>query len=810
MYLNKTILISVFTLAMAGCNGVSGDNGDDPFGSGQNTVTNALSVVTKAAECSGDTLNSVTTEQRLCVQATLTGNGQPVSGAVVNFTTPLGELSNPSRLTDSNGVAQVSLSSATLGAGTLQVTQGTLTASTNFEFVAADQADNLLPVLSLGLLLDGQAVSQFASDQAARVRSQLLDGQGQPLAGKIVRFSSELGILSPATALTDEQGIAETNLTANGEAIGAASLMVQYGSDQQLVTQAINFQILAQDAVEQNLRIGHFADGQFIDGQLGFSASTNQNGDIEISAGATLGVLVAVVDANQQLVTSPNTLTLLSNCVQSGKASLDEQVISINGIASATYVDTSCAGAQGAQDNLSATLNVNGQSVQATGSISILPEALGSIQFIDAAPQSIVLQGAGGQGGSSVSTLTFQVNGSLGNPLGQQQVNFALNTQVGGLTLTPDTAITNSQGQVSTRVMAGSVPTAVRVTASAANGLQTQSDLLSVNTGLPEQKSMSLSTELFNPEAGNVDGVTVPITARLADSFNNPVPDGTVVNFTSEGGTIDPSCQTQAGSCRVNWVSSMPRPANGRVTILASAVGHETLIDRNGNNVFDDTDGGALPSQNNHGIGQTTIAQGTTGFIDYSEAWRDDNENKQYDIGEIFLDYNNNGSFDAADGLFNGPQCQASSLCGSAESNNNSLHVRKALRMVMAGSQAYWHVYAGDPRQGGSLAYSNDPTAGAPNSLTIAAGTSADLYLLFSDQQGQVMPNQTTLQKGANIGGQILFTVPNAVDFAGGASGHVVKLETLDNSGGTLGEREFNYVIVTPANNTTAVQFSVN
>jgi hypothetical protein len=76
-----------------------------------------------------------------------------------------------------------------------------------------------------------------------------------------------------------------------------------------------------------------------------------------------------------------------------------------------------------------------------------------------------VLQGTGGQNSQTVSTLVFQVNGVLGNPLAQQNVTFSLNTQTGGLSLSPASGITNSQGQVSARVTSSNVPTSVRVTA---------------------------------------------------------------------------------------------------------------------------------------------------------------------------------------------------------------------------------------------------------------------------------------------------------------------------------------------------------
>ena len=136
----------------------------------------------------------------------------------------------------------------------------------------------------------------------------------------------------------------------------------------------------------------------------------------------------------------------------------------------------------------------------AQATISIAGESLGSIEFMSAEPETIVLRGTGGQGNQETSTLTFQVKSALGNPLAQQDVEFVLDTTAGGITVSPAIGVTNSQGIVTTKVTAGSVPTAVRVTAKASSedgtDIQTQSDLLSINTGLPEQRSFTLSTEV--------------------------------------------------------------------------------------------------------------------------------------------------------------------------------------------------------------------------------------------------------------------------------------------------------------------------
>jgi hypothetical protein len=69
------------------------------------------------------------------------------------------------------------------------------------------------------------------------------------------------------------------------------------------------------------------------------------------------------------------------------------------------------------------------------------------------------------------------------------------------------------------------------------------------------------------------------------------VPAGTSINFVSEGGQIEAIRQTALSNglarATANFVSSSPRPVDGRITITAYALGEESFIDLNGNNQYD-------------------------------------------------------------------------------------------------------------------------------------------------------------------------------------------------------------------------------
>tara|TARA_R110000744_G_scaffold647_2_gene2519 strand:- start:10600 stop:13008 length:2409 start_codon:yes stop_codon:yes gene_type:complete len=756
------VWLALLTLTSCG-GGVSGENGDDPFGSGNDsgseTSSYTLALATFDEQCVTAT-QSFTSGQVACVQATLTQNGSPVQGEIVTFTGTLGALSGTTKLTNNQGIAQVSITSdnTEVGAAVLGASYNDASAEENYEYLSIDTASGQSAAVSIALLNNGQGVNRFQAGTDVQLQTQILDADDTPIAGIIVTFNAQRGTLNTDSALTDNNGVAQVTLTAVDSDIGAGvATAIAVVNDIDLAS-SLNYEVQAAGAIsEQMIRLGYFdEDGVFIENQLAVS-TRNTAGDVEISAGGTLGIAIALVDENDQRILTQTPITFSSNCVADGFATIDTLVNTINGVASATFEDQSCAGGDGNTDSIVASVVVNNATLSVSQTISIQAESIGSLAFVSADPSSLVLRGTGGQNSSSVSTLVFQVNGALGNPLAQQDVTFSLNTQTGGLTLSSTSGLTNSQGQVSTRVTAGDVPTSVRVTAEvvteSGDTIITQSDLLSVNTGLPDQNSITLSADNLNPEALDIDEQQVNLVVRLADTFNNPVPDGTAVNFTTEGGSIDGSCTTVSGACAVTWVSANPDVPDHRVTILATAIGHETLFDSNGNNIYDDGDGPGFNDGTDNGL--STSLYGQTGFVDIGEAWRDDNEDGDRDTGEIFLDYNANGSFDSEDSLFNGPQCTGIG-CGMDEAN--TMHVRRALVLVTSSSAAQIDILDNSASIVASNYQATNPTSAIPRDTT------QSFTLVFADTARQPISSDSTIVVSSSAGqlnGQTNLTMPS-------------------------------------------------
>ncbi|MEL7536842.1 MAG: hypothetical protein AAFZ58_07775 [Pseudomonadota bacterium] len=419
--------------------------------------------------------------------------------------------------------------------------------------------------------------------------------------------------------------------------------------------------------VNDTITIGSGSGATFIPGVVEVSQTM-------LPAGGSASITVTFVDGTNTLVSDSIMVTFTSTCAAGGLANIVESsVTTTTGSATATYSATGCSG----DDEIVATANVSGAALRATNTVNVMPAAVGSINFISADPTNIGLQGTGGAGRQETSTVRFRVVDATGGPVPDTDVAFTLNTPVGGIVLQPTNAVSDAQGFVQTVISAGTVATPVRITATVVGSapvIATQSDQLTITTGIPDNDSVSLSTECVNIEGWNFDGETTETTIRLSDRFNNPVPDGTAVTFTSEGAQIGGSCVTQTtqsnggGVCSVDLVSQSPRPSDGRVTILASTIGEESFTDLDGNGRFNGTD---IPQN----IG---------------EPFQDENEDGIYQITEPFRDFNQNGLRDDANQAFyagfNGLLCDA--VGGAVCSVNETLFVSDQIVVVLSASTA--------------------------------------------------------------------------------------------------------------------------
>lgn len=397
----------------------------------------------------------------------------------------------------------------------------------------------------------------------------------------IVNFSASLGQFDPASgSVLARDGEARITLEA-GTTAGAGEVTASATIDNNNVTSdPVAFEILAFEEVEEDLQLGICTGGDddldctssgttFVGGQLITTLDTVPGEPLDgIAAQGTAEVALVVVDASTTPPTpQPNVdVDITSRCTNLGEASISEAQSGVNGVVRATYQAEGCE----ETDNITATIPSSGAT--ATGSIFVFPPRVGSIVFdsvvnSDGDPiDTIFIQGSGGE---STARVIFRVLDRFGDPKPDVDVTFALTTTIGGLELQNSVRKTDANGEAVAFVNAGSIATTVLVQASIDidtdndgvdnQTLGTQSAELSVNTGIADQNSMSISATTLNVEGEDFDGTTTEITVRLSDLFNNPVRDGTTVQFRTEYGSIQPSCNTSGGLCTVTWTSQEPR-----------------------------------------------------------------------------------------------------------------------------------------------------------------------------------------------------------------------------------------------------------
>ncbi|KZK66912.1 hypothetical protein A1L58_21220 [Shewanella baltica] len=817
MRLSKTLCsLALLFIGLFGLGACNGPADEDNGGTDATDGIYKLSIDFKTlsgSECGSVTsLHSFPKDTGFCAVAKLKKGSATVSKQKVDFTTDLGVLTPNSKLTNNNGEAIIVVSNPDLlvNAGTITATTTpkdsttALTATREFEFLSAsDGTSPAAPKLSASILNNSALVTSFKVDEPVQLQAILLDSESNGIEGAKVTFSAGSAVLNPASTLTKTNGIAQVTYTPSDSELGANSLIVTVDYQGQSLQTSSLYEVLSKDAVNQEgtLKLGSFNGAVFTEGQLASTLTADANGKYKISAGGSFGVTASLVlEANDGTITrvqTPSSISFSSDCTNSNSATLDTPVTTLSGNASSTFLDTSCSGNSERSDQIIATTVAGNQRLTANFPFTLQRQTIASLSFESAEPAQIRIKGAGGTGASESSLVSFKVTSTDGKPTKQQEVSFTLDTVVGGLSFANGTAnaqsLTNSQGIASVRVLSGTVPTPVRVVATAVDTdtkevITSQSEQLIVGTGLPQQLGFSLSTTVFNPEAGDFNGETATITIRASDSFGNPAPDDTAVNFTTEGGQIPTSCVTKNGTCSVVWTSQSARVPDHRITILAYALGHETFFDTNGNNIFDDADiskdiNGTpvtdLACLTQSGVAKKCTGNGMdieaylpSGFSDLGDAFRDDNEDGIWNLGEKYLNTKNSDTYLSADGKFNGPQCE-SALCGTGQANKT--YIRKALVMSMSGSQAYISVM----QDGVLLPSVNDIKP-------VAVGASSEFVVFVHDSANQILPANTSIELCVDCAGAPkTFEVPNTV-YAKGSLGSPLKFTASANASVSL------------------------
>ncbi|WP_430737506.1 Ig-like domain-containing protein [Psychrobacter sp. VH5] len=439
---------------------------------------------------------------------------------------------------------------------------------------------------------DGNVINSV-NLEGAYYQIKVVDNAKNPIINAKVVFDIDAeGIsLSQTTSgavLTDAEGIAQIFLKPdNAEVSGAYTISANATYNQQTATADTTFSVQATNVTLSEITVGSnsLASG----GQTPISLKvTNEAGD------ALSGVLVNF---------------------NSGCGQIPEQVTSdsegmVKAVFKAINLDTTlCSG----------LVRVSARTGNQTKSTTITVASAEATSIIYTSDDLSL--GIRGSGSSSTGQAEFTVY-SGSTTLANEQVRVSLEKSPFGLTFGPNrnqqsyVATTDANGQIIVPIFPGTTPGPVEIEVSLVDDplINALSKNITVASSRVTQTGLSLSWEK-NVLDWSYDGDSTQINARMVDRNGNKVPDGTVINFTAEGGKITSSCATVDGNCTVTFTTQNPRPGDGRVSILAVAEGEKEYIDMNENNAWDEGVDILV-----HNIGDT---------------FRDDNESGEFEIGEF-------------------------------------------------------------------------------------------------------------------------------------------------------------------------------
>lgn len=548
-----------------------------------------------------------------------------------------------------------------------------------------------VPTLSLALVsATGATVedNSVASGGIAYAKATVKDASGAPVPNKLVVFVSESGLVQfqPASGqvLTDASGVAKVQVVPSSlTAAGAETLTANATVGTANLSASLDVQ-----TAPANVQLSNFTASQ---GTLSAFQSTSVSVDVLVN-GVSGAASVPV--------------SFSSNC---GSFSPAEVRSNSAGKAVSTFQASGCAGG-------TATLSASAVSagvVQTT--VTVQAPQPTNLLFVSATPSIIYTSVA--SFGVKQSTVKFKVVDASGGPITTStNVQLALSQSAiaSGVTFadtnstTSKIVATDANGEVSAIVQSGAVPTPLSLSAQLVDNplITAASAGLSVNSGQPVQNFFSLSASTFNIEGWTYDNQSTDINLLVADRLGQPVPAGTPISFVTEGGQVTASCSVVIDSnnksgCTVSLISQAFRPANGRVTVLAYTEGEEAFVDANGNNRFD---------------------QGET----------------FYDMGQPFLDIDENGVFDttpASEQKIGDPSVPGAGIGALACQNHSYLtaNVANTCNGTWGGTRV---------RAQAVVVFS---TSFAQSPAPVFDLSATGVTVLVADQNGNAMPSNTAV-----------------------------------------------------------------
>jgi len=574
-------------------------------------------------------------------------NNLPVNGADVTFTLATNTSQEASAtinkalgISNADGLVSVTINSGTAGE-VVSITAISGAASTVSAPITI--IDSSVKTITAEVSEAVLFVAGVAGATESLVTFTLKDEGGNPVSGKFVAFtlnSDFAGTPDNNSTLSSEDGNSDENglvtLTLTSGAVGETASVTATSGDVSTTTEPITINLINDVAVTAINIVdinGSPAEPELVvNGANGLTQSiitfelVGDNG-LPVS-GATVAFSLAT-DTLAPPSATINTLTGTSNS---------------QGLATVTVTSGS------AEEVVSVTA-ASGIISRVSSSITIIDPVVTAITFGDASLSNLVLSTSTGETGATQSIVKFVLLGEKDQPIAGKTVTFVLNNALGGAALTNPSDVSDAEGRVSTTVESGTVPTIVNVTATIGD-LTADSNDISISTGAAVPSQFTLLTTRFNqgpPEVWVVDVI-------VSDQAGNPVADGTQVSFQAESGVVTAACvigvdffqstTTEAGRCNVSWTNGNP-PSDGRIEIFATMSGDEDFSDTNGNYSYDPVIDRLIEPYDAEAT-ETFTDSNNNEYWDEDELYADNNpSNGDFDV--TFTDWNGNGVWDSSD-----------------------------------------------------------------------------------------------------------------------------------------------------------------
>ena len=441
------------------------------------------------------------------------------SGKTVNFTTTLGKLNTTSATTDANGAVVVKLNSTKTGIASVSATSGTATNYIDINFVAGSAASIIVTSDPSSIIADGVSTSTIT----ATVR----DAKGNNVAdGTVVTFNitKGSGTISP-TSITTTNGIANATLTSS-TILGNVTVNATADS----ITNSTNVTFIAGSAASITLTADKVSVPEV-------ENTTNITATVKDAYGHVL---------NNTLVNFITTLGTLN------KTSVYTDA-SGNAVVNLTYF-------------YAGTAIVTATSGSASGSISITFE--GALAFITVVANPPTITAGLNLTNTSITATLRYSNRSIAKG---ERVQF--NTTLGVFNNSYDNISidTGADGTATVKLNSTRAGTAT-ITVSALNTSGTVQVVI-------EPSSPASVIVSGSPSSIIADGIsTSTITARINDTFNNPVKDGTDVLFLTTDGSLTPVLTTTTDGIATATLTSSTTAKTATITAISNSISNTTSV----------------------------------------------------------------------------------------------------------------------------------------------------------------------------------------------------------------------------------------